>query len=173
MAEWKMNGDAAALADLGGQGGSGGEVREGVYSFVVESWKEEKTMAGADKFSATMKIVAQDDGGKDMIGLARTQHFVIGHAKEAVAASYRADVLALLRAMGASNEQLNNCKSQQDVYMLGYMLKTNNPVVKYYVRPQAKDPKYLDWKLVVAPSGAVETSSAPTQAAPEKDPLFG
>lgn len=172
MAAWQMNGNGADLANQGGQGGGGGDIREGTYTFKVESFKEEKTLSGDDKFSVLLKIVAQDDGGNDMIGQARTQHFVVGHKKEAVAAGYRADCLAMLRALGATDAQLNALTSQMDVFMLGYSLSKGNATCKYFVKPQAKDNKYYDWRLVIEPSGAVETSSLPTQPTKEIDPLF-
>lgn len=171
MAEWKLSGNAAALADQGGKGMTSGEVREGTYTWQVESFKDEKTMAGDDKFSVGLKIVAQDDGGQDMIGIARTQHFVVGHKKETVAAGYRADCLALLKAAGVTDEQLNACNDSDDVFMLGRKLAKDGAKVRYWVRPQAKDPKYLDWKLAVAASGPTESPAIPAATA-EKDDLF-
>ena len=168
-----MTGNGAALAQQGGQGGGGGDIREGTYTFKLEAFKEEKTLSGDDKFSALLKSVAQDDGGNDMVGQARTQHFVVGHKKEAVAAGYRADCLAMLRALGATDAQLNALAGQMDVFLLGYSLSKGNATCKYFVKPQSKDPKYLDWKLIVEPSGAIETSSSTDQLKPEKDPLFG
>lgn len=146
------------------------EVRKGQYGFRVDEITEGKSQTGAAKYEAKCTIIAQKDGQTDLIGVSRKQHFVVGHAKQQVAKSYEAAFLAFLKSCGVD---LSTIKDMGTLYMAIKGVESRKPVLVYDVEPQAKDPKYLDWKLVkgvatvaVSPAAAPVVAPAPAVVAP-------
>jgi len=68
------------------------EVREGTYNWRIDEILDVKTQAGDQKYQVKMTIVSAEDGSTDLIGTSRNQHFVVGHKKQEVAASYKKDL---------------------------------------------------------------------------------
>lgn len=163
------------------------DVRKGQYAFRIDEIAEGKSQTGAAKYEVKCTIVAQQDKQTDLVGVARKQHFVVGHAKANVAKSYEAQFLALLKACGVD---LATIKDMGTLYMAIKGVEARKPVLVYDVAPQEKDPKYLDWSLVkgvapvatpaaaapvVAPAPVVTpvVAPAPTVVIPADDDLFG
>jgi hypothetical protein len=133
------------------------EVREGTYAWRIDEILDVKTQAGDQKYQVKMTIVSAEDGSTDLIGTSRNQHFVVGHKKPDVAASYKKDFLAMVRAVGVDLDKITRLG---DFLEAIDGIKQSKPIVTYYVKPQEKDPKYLDWRLA-------NKAEAPAQSQPQ------
>jgi len=139
------------------------EVREGTYNWRIDEILDVKTQAGDQKYQVKMTIVSAEDGSTDLIGTSRNQHFVVGHKKQEVAASYKKDFLAMLRAVGVDLDKITRLG---DFLEAVDGVKQSKPIVSYYVKPQEKDAKYLDWRLSASqePKAQDVAQQAPQQS---------
>ena len=163
---WDFSAPLDQLADSAHQG-SAKEVREGTYTWQCEDIVETKTQVGDAKIEVKLSIVSQDDGKSDLVGVARKQHFVIGHHKAEVAASYQKAFFAYLRASGID---LATVTDEDALFLAIRKVKKTQAKVRYSVKPQEKDPKYLDWVLASSPTLVTEVivanAPAPVAQAP-------
>jgi len=142
------------------------EVREGTYTWRIDGILDKHTDAGDQKYEVKMTVVSADDGSTDLIGTSRNQHFVVGHKKPEVAANYKKDFLAMLRAVGVDLDKITRLG---DFLEAIDGVKQSKPLVRYWVKPQEKNPKYLDWRLAnKAEAPAHSQPQAVAQQAPQQ-----
>ena len=147
------------------------EIAAGEYTWRVDDILNGRSQAGAEKYEVKMTVVAQANGGTDMVGISRKQHFVVGHSKDSVAKAYQAQLAHFLKVHGIDVNKISN---EGDLIMACKALVTRKPTSVWHVKPQEKDPQYLDWAYIPTATPAVE---APAAAAPQastktEDDLF-
>lgn len=138
------------------------ELAAGRYTFRLDEIANGKSQAGAEKYEAKFTVVAQANGGADMVGISRKQHFVVGHSKDSVAKAYQAQLAHLLKISGVDLTKITN---EGELIMACKAMATRNPLSVWDVKPQEKDPQYLDWTYVGLPTAATATET-PAQVAP-------
>ena len=146
------------------------ELVAGEYTFRVDDILNGRSQAGAEKYEAKLTVVAQANGGTDMIGVSRKQHFVVGHSKESVAKTYQAQLAHFLKVHGID---LNKINSEGDLLMACKAVVAKNPTSVWNVKPQDKDPHYLDWTFVSSGSTQAQAQAqAPAASTQVEDDLF-
>ena len=140
------------------------DLRAGRYTWRLDELANGKSQAGAEKYEARMTIVAQADGQSDMIGIQRKQHFVVGHSKENVAKGYQAQLAHMMKVSGVDLTKITN---EGELIMACKALANRKALSVWDVRPQEKDPNYLDWTYVGTPAA---TATPAPEAAPEAAP---
>ena len=142
------------------------ELAAGRYTFRLDEIANGKSQAGAEKYEAKFTVVAQANGQSDMIGISRKQHYVVGHSKDNVAKAYQAQLAHLLKISGVDLTKITN---EGELVMACKAMATRNPLSVWDVKPQEKDPQYLDWTYVGLPTAAT-AAEAPAAEAPAAAP---
>lgn len=142
MAIWNITNpeELANTARTGGQR----TIHPSAYHARFTECSPSKTQSGADKWTIKWTLIGAEteEARMESVGAERTQHFVVGHSDSKVAKGYQADFLHILKLCGVDISKINN---EGDLFMTARELTSSAPVICFYLEPQAKDPKYLNW----------------------------
>jgi hypothetical protein len=146
MSLWDVKDPEAAAAEAEARSQGGKKIIEGAYHAKPVNIKPDTTQSGDKKWVIDWQFVAGEthDQIKESVGGKKKQHYVIGHSKKQVADDYKASMLFTLKTLGVDVGAL---KSEGGLLDAVEELMQNPPLVCFYVKPQAKDDKYLDWYL--------------------------
>ncbi len=146
MALWDIENTEEA-AKLGAAQNSGGKkIIAGAYHAKPTVIKPDVAQDGTKKWIIKFQFVAGEtqEQIKESVGGFKIKHFSIGHNKKQVADDAKAEMLFTLRTLGVDVSAL---KSEGGLLDAVEELMKNPPLVCYYVAPQEKDDKYLNWTL--------------------------
>ena len=154
MALWDIDNLDQAASESKAAGNGKMEVVEGAYHLKLLSMESGKSQTGYDKWTIEWQFIAGEKPEQTVtLGGKKKQHLNVGHSKKDVSDGAKRDMLLVLKLCGVDLSTINH---EGDLFMKAKELTEAKPILCYYVQPQEKDDRYLNWY----PKGTVKADGS-------------